>query len=69
MTDSLIFEKALKSGTDRMLSAMGSYNIWKWIETGVNINKDGKESADRIVEILSRHSAVFQQIRISCYKS
>ncbi|MEI6553655.1 MAG: hypothetical protein WCO09_03740 [bacterium] len=68
--EKITFEKANEVATNRMLTALGAYHIWKWISNSVNINNDGgKKEAYRILNILNKYNAVFQQLRISTYKS
>lgn len=67
--DSNIFPKTLDSAISRVHSAMSAYYIWKWINNSINTNNEGKEAAQRMVNIMSTYASVFQQIKISTYKS
>lgn len=63
------FEKAYKAATDRMLSALTAFYMWKWINDSINTNSPGgAEEANRIVEILNTYNTVAHQILISSYR-
>lgn len=64
------FENTLDVVTNRMLSALSAYHIWKWLKQAININNEGGEVVvKRHLEIINRHNAVFLQIMVSTYKS
>jgi hypothetical protein len=64
------FEKLLNLGSDRMLSALGAYHIWKWMELARNINSPGGETTvNRNLAIMNRHGIFFAQLGKSTYKS
>ena len=64
------FEILLDRATNRMLSALGAYHIWKWMEIARNLNQPGgKERTERNLEIMNRHNLFFAQLRDSTYKT
>ena len=64
------FNSILEIATRRMLSALGGYYIWKYLELSINLNNPiGKEGVDRNLKILNLYNAFFWQIRVSTYKS
>jgi hypothetical protein len=42
-SDKSQFKKLLDLGSNRMLSALGAYYMWKWMELARNINSPGGE--------------------------
>ena len=64
------FQVLLDRATNRMLSALGAYHIWKWMNVAININQPGgKERTDRNLGIINRHNLFFMQLRDSTYKT
>lgn|GEM_PF-2470608 len=64
------FEITLNAGITRMNSALHAFYIWKWINDAINVNSPGGvEVAQRNSNTLSVYASIFQQIKISCYKS
>ena len=64
------FNSILEVATRRMLSTLGGYYIWKYLELSINLNNPiGKEGVDRNLKILNLYNAFFWQIRVSTYKS
>ena len=65
-----VFQKAIEVLSSRMLSALGGYYIWKWMEQARNTNNlGGLDKANRNLNIFNRHLAFFGQIIKSTYKS
>lgn len=64
------FESILEVAERRMLSALGGYYVWKYLELAINLNNPiGKEGVERNLKILNLYNAFFWQIRVSTYKS
>ncbi len=64
------FQKAIGVLSSRMLSALGGYYMWKWMEQARNINNiGGLDKANKNLDIFNRHLAFFGQIIKSTYKS
>jgi len=69
-SDKSQFEKLLDLGSSRMLSALGAYYMWKWMELARNINSPGgREGVNRNLAIMNRHGIFFAQLGKSTYKS
>lgn len=59
-----------KTAIDRVMSGANAFFIWKWIDSSINTNNEGgKERAERNAAIFSVYATIFQQIRISMYKT
>lgn len=64
------FESILEVATRRMLSVLGGYYIWKYLELAINLNNPiGEQKVNRNLKILNLYNAFFWQIRVSTYKS
>lgn len=64
------FDILLDRATNRMLSALGAYHIWKWLNIAINLNQlGGKDRTERNLEIMNRHNLFFSQLRNSTYKT
>lgn len=64
------FKGILDLATNRMLSALSAFYIWKWLNQAINIREqDNEEAAQRNVDIINRHAPVLIQIQVSVYKS
>ncbi len=64
------FQKAIGVLSSRMLSALGGYYMWKWMEQARNTNNfGGLDKVNRNLGIFNRHLSFFGQIVKSTYKS
>ncbi len=55
--------------TNRMFTALESFCVWKKMNMMMNVNEDGKDKAERNVEILKKYWDFFDTVLNSTYKS
>lgn len=62
-------QQSIGFASDRMLSTLTSYYIWKWLSQAMNTLAVGEKKANENVDILNLYSPFFRQIQISMYKT
>jgi len=62
-------KKLFQITTNRMFTALESYCVWKKINMMMNINEEGKDKAERNVEIFKKYWDFFNTVQNSTYKS